>query len=265
MQDDLKLWQSDHLLEVEQAGKGHRRLIKWHVAEEAPIALVYNGQNYAVMLASPQDLVDFAYGFSLSEGIIDAAQDIKAIEIKEKSQGIDVRITLSDERLERFQVRQSRRVLVGNSSCGLCGIDSIEALFQDPQLVADTPAELTREKVAAAVGAFGQMQPLKQRTRSVHGAAWVDEAGDILFVREDVGRHNALDKLIGAMLQQNSDVTGGYALVSSRASFEMVFKAIRAKMLGLVCLSAPTALAIRTAKAANLTLCNWSADGLVLL
>jgi len=265
MSDTLKHWQPSHSVSAKLQGRDGSEAIQWDVAEEAPVALVYNGHNHAVMLASPQDLTDFAYGFSFSEGIIDCAKDIKAIEIREKQQGIDLLITLTEAKLERFQVKAARRTLVGNSSCGLCGISSMESLFQDPAPVSEKPAELIYRDVIAAVASFQQQQPLKKLNKSVHGAAWLSAGGDVYMVREDVGRHNALDKLIGALVQHGFDPDGGSCLVSSRASYEMVSKAVRAKMPALIALSAPTAFAIRTAKAANLTLCNWSKDGLVVL
>jgi formate dehydrogenase accessory protein FdhD len=264
MSDSLKHWQPDQTLEADFVGRDGAEGISWHVAEEVPVAFVYGGQNHAVMLASPADLVDFAYGFSFSEGIIDAAEDITKLEIRERKQGIDLLITLSEKRMERFKLRTQRRIIVGSSSCGLCGIDSMEALFQPPKKVADDPAELVYRQVIAAVAEFQQQQPLKKLNRSVHGAAWVSAKGKVKQVREDVGRHNALDKLIGARLQSGAGFESGYCLVSSRGSYEMVLKAVRAGIPALVCLSAPTAFAVRTAKAANLTLVNWAFEGMAV-
>jgi len=264
MSDILKNWQPDHVTAAEMVGRDGTEDIKWHVAEEAPIAFVYNGHNHAVMLASPQDLVDFAFGFSFSEGIIDDASDIKDVEIREREQGLNLMITLTEERLERFMVRKERRSFVGNSSCGLCGIDSMETLFQAPKKVAEQPVKLVYRQVISAVAEFQQQQPLKKLNRSVHGAGWVNAEGHVTLVREDIGRHNALDKLIGAVLLADSNVSRGYCLVSSRASYEMVSKAVRADMPALVSLSAPTAFAIRTAKAANLTLVNWAFEGMAV-
>jgi len=264
MSKDLEYWKPDHKAEADFVGRDGAEPVEWHVAEEVPVAFVYNGHNHAVMLASPQDLMDFAYGFSFSEGIIDAVADIVAVKIRERQQGIDLSITLSEERLERFEVRKQRRTIVGNSSCGLCGIDSMETLFQDPKKVSESPAKLVYREVIAAVAEFQQQQPLKKLNRSVHGAGWVNAKGKVKLVREDVGRHNALDKLVGALLRNKRDFSAGYGLVSSRASYEMVSKAIRAEMPALVCLSAPTAFAIRTAKQANLTLVNWAFEGMAV-
>jgi FdhD protein len=238
--------------------------VVWSVATEVPVAFVYNGNTHAVMLATPAELKDYAYGFSYCENIIDDVADIKALEIRHKDKGIDILITLSDERLERFLVRKERRSLVGTSSCGLCGVDSVESLFNDVVPVAIKPMELRHRKVIAAIADFQQKQPIRRDNRSVHGAGWVNGKGSVKLVREDVGRHNALDKLIGAMLLAEVSIGKGYCVVSSRASYELVAKAVRMKMPALVCLSAPTDFAIRTAAAANLTLCNWTRDGLVV-
>jgi len=262
--DKLKYWQPDYALKADVIGCDRTKEAIWHVAEEVPVALVYNGQNYAVMLASPVDLLDFAYGFSYSEGIIDGADDIRNVEIHERKQGIDILVTLSDKMQERFNVRKRRRELVGNSSCGLCGISGAEELFASPKKISETPAELEFAQIADAIVDFQNKQPLKKLNRSVHGAGWVGADGNLALVREDVGRHNAMDKLIGALLQCGDDFSMGYCLASSRASYEMVSKAVRAGMPALVCLSAPTAFAIRTAHAANLTLANWSASGMAL-
>ncbi len=264
MSKPLDHWQPDHSAAADFVGRDGEACVQWHVAEEVPVAFVYGGHNYAVMLASPADLMDFAYGFSFSEGIIDAVDDVRGVEIRERKQGIDLLITLSDVRMERFLVRKERRTLVGNSSCGLCGIESMESLFLEPQPVADKPVKLVYRQVIAAVAEFQQRQPLKKRTRSVHGAGWVSAEGTVALVREDVGRHTALDKLIGAKLRSGVGFGAGYALVSSRGSYEMVSKAIRAKMPALVCLSAPTAFAIRSAKAANLTLISWATEGMAV-
>jgi len=264
MEEALKYWQPDHALKADLTGRDRTKETVWHVAEEVPVAFVYGGQNYAVMLASPTDLLDFAYGFSFSEGIVDDAMDIRNVEIRERKQGVDVLISLTEERQERFNIRKQRRELVGSSSCGLCGISGAEDLFQAPNKVADVPAVLDYRQVISLVAEFQQSQPLKKLNRSVHGAGWVNGNGEMTLVREDVGRHNALDKLIGTLLRKGEDMSVGFCLVSSRASYEMVSKAARAGMQALICLSAPTAFAVRTARAANLTLVNWAGEGMAV-
>ncbi|SDE25339.1 FdhD protein [Kordiimonas lacus] len=252
-------WDADVTVTGKRAGAS----VSWHVPEEAPVALVYNGLNHAVMLASPADLGDFALGFSVTEGIVKRPDDIRTIEVFEKDQGIDLMITLADAPFERFKLKHSRRAMTGRTGCGLCGIDSMEELFQTVRPVAEMPAALDEAVVRKAVCAFDGLQPLKKLNRSVHGAAWVTLAGDITLVREDVGRHNALDKLLGALMRDGTDMTAGFVLVSSRASYEMAQKCVAVGAPALVCLSAPTAFAIRLAQEARLTLANWSTDGLV--
>lgn len=252
-------WQAD----VEAEGTLNGEPIHWHVPEEAPVALVYGGINHVVMLATPANLEDFATGFTITEGIADGAADIRAIEVREKAQGIDLLITLADAPQERFELRHTRRNMVGRTGCGLCGIDSMEQLFQKVTPVADTPKALEETSVQKAVEAFAGQQPLKQLNKSVHGAAWVSAAGEIMLVREDVGRHNALDKLIGALVHDGTDLADGFVLVSSRASYEMAQKCVAVGARAMVSLSAPTAFAIRLAREANFTLANWSKGGLV--
>lgn len=252
-------WETDVRVTGMRAGTP----VNWHVAEEAPVALVYNGLNHAVMLASPADMQDFAFGFTVTEGIAGKPDDIRKIEVFEKDQGIDLMITLAEAPFERFRLKHSRRAMTGRTGCGLCGIDSMEELFQKVKPVAQVAAVLDEAVVDKAVAAFDGLQPQKALNRSVHGAAWVAADGTISLVREDVGRHNALDKLLGALMRAGTDMTSGFVLVSSRASYEMAQKCVAVGVPALVCLSAPTAFAIRLAREANLALANWSQDGLV--
>ena len=253
-------WQSD----LEVAATQNGAAVQWHVPEEAPVALIYNGMTFAVMLASPSDLTDFVIGFSLTEGIVDRASEIRAVDIHERQQGIDIEVTIEGNRFDRLQLRQGRRSLEGRTSCGLCGIDSAERLFENPVLVADYPQVLDAQAVMIAAEVLILEQPMKALNRSVHGAAFADEQGRLQVVREDVGRHNALDKLLGAVAQSGTDPKAGFILMTSRASFEIVEKATRFGATRLVALSAPTGFAIRRAKAANLTLANFSAGKLTL-
>ena len=250
-------------VDVEVTGQCGGAAVHWHVPEEAPVALVYGGINHVVMLASPADLQDFALGFTVTEGIARSPEDIRKIEVVEKDRGIDLLVTLDDTALERFKLKQGRRAMTGRTGCGLCGIDSMEQLFQKVRPVAIAPVQLDPQVAGKAVDDFCARQPMKELNKSVHGAAWVTGAGDITAVREDVGRHNALDKLIGALLKEDADLKAGFVLISSRASYEMVQKCVAVGVPALVCLSAPTAFAIRMAHEANLTLANWSRDGLV--
>jgi FdhD protein len=225
--------------------------------EEEAVAFRYNGMPHGVMMASPSDLEDFALGFSLSEGIIETRTDIHAISASDGADGIVIDISLRGANLQRYLAGRRIRQLRGNTSCGLCGVEDLEAVRRQTARV--QPAGPFEE--AAILAAFEQLreqQPLSRLTRGAHAAAWAASDGEIVTAREDVGRHNALDKLIGAGLRGCFSKTSGFCLVTSRCSFEMVQKAVAAGFPAIVSASAPTALAIRTAKAAGLTLCALS-------
>ncbi|RKQ96208.1 formate dehydrogenase accessory sulfurtransferase FdhD [Maricaulis maris] len=227
---------------------------RWAVPNEVPVAITYNRRNHAVMLATPADLADFAIGFSLSEGLVRQAGEIEAIEIIHQPLGVDLHITLNAERLERFDLIRRRRTLPGRAGCGLCGLENAESLTAPLPRVADTPADVTEAALATAFATLADWQPLNARTRSVHAAAWAGCDGSILAAREDVGRHNALDKLVGALAHTGQDMFDGFLVMSSRASYELIEKAARAGMPALASLSAPTLLAIDRAKQANIRL-----------
>lgn len=221
------------------------------IPEETPIALTYNRATHAVMLATPADLEDFAVGFSLSEGIIRTAADIGELDIVSVPDGIELRMTLKGERLDALTQRQRR--LTGPSGCGLCGLDSLAGALRP---VADVPAGnlFTPEMVQAAMASLPAAQRLNQQTRAVHAAAFWTVAQGLLALREDVGRHNALDKLAGALARQGISAASGLLLLSSRVSVEMVQKAAALGAPIVVAVSAPTALALRVADAAGITL-----------
>ena len=221
------------------------------IAEEVPVALVYNGISHAVMMASPADLTDFGLGFSPGEGILAARDELLDVGAAETELGIEIRMAIS---LERFHLlRERRRTLAGRTGCGICGVESLEqAVRPVPPVSAATT--IPAEAVFAALGELPQRQAVNQLTRSVHAAAWVNRAGRIQLVREDVGRHNALDKLIGAMAWRGLGPAEGFALITSRCSVEMVQKAAAIGIPVLVAISAPTALARRMAEGCGLTL-----------
>ena len=242
------------------------------VAEEVPIALIYNGVSHAVMLATPLDLEDFALGFSLSEGIIRDKTDCYDIETVKQTQGIELRLTIATECF--INLKERRRNLVGRTGCGLCGAESLEQALRLPQiqaletsnntdsnhhrvgLQANTYAPfrpLLASHILAAFGAIQSKQTLQQATGATHACAWVNAQGEIELIREDVGRHNAMDKLIGAIAKQSMP-ENGFVLTSSRASVEMVQKVAAAGMHILAAISAPTGLAIRVALTYNVTL-----------
>ena len=221
------------------------------LAEETPVALVYNGISHAVMMASPADLEDFALGFSVSEGIADDKTDIGEIETVAVDQGIEVRIALSSRAFWRLKER--RRTLAGRTGCGLCGVDSLEQTVRVMEPVkADLKVSL--DAIHRALDNLPEAQVNNRATRSMHAAAFATAQGELKLVREDVGRHNALDKLIGGMLRGGIDPASGVCLITSRCSYEMVQKAVMTGFPILAAVSAPTLMARRLAEAHNLTL-----------
>ncbi len=225
------------------------------LVEEIPVALVYNGVSHAVMFATPSELEDFAYGFSLSENIIDSGDDIYGIDIAVADLGVEIHIELASARFAGLMAR--RRSLAGRSGCGLCGIDSLAAAVRTPPPLAH-PFRLSRAALARALVELGEEQPLHRLTGAAHAAAWVSGAGEVRLVREDVGRHNALDKLIGALLRRGNDPRDGFVLVTSRASYEMVHKTANAGIACLAAISGPSAHAVRLAEQLGLTLVGFA-------
>jgi FdhD protein len=228
------------------------------VAEEVPVALVYNGLPHVVMMASPADLEDFALGFSLSEGVLEAPGELHGIEVVPLSEGIEVHMSIDRERY--LPLEDQRRNLAGRSGCGLCGTETIEQAVRHPAPVGAGP-RVVQAALHRAFASLAEKQRLNAATGAVHGAAWASPAGDVLLVREDVGRHNALDKLIGAIIAAGHRVDDGFALITSRASFEMVQKAATVGITLLAAISAPTGLAIRLAQETGLTLVGFARNG----
>ena len=229
------------------------------VADEVPVAMVYNGISHAVMLASPLDLEDFALGFSLSEGILDHADDLLDCEpVEAEIEGasgitLDLRITL-----RTFQrLKEHRRTLAGRTGCGVCGAerlaDAVRPVKRAVAGLAVDPAAVQR-----AMAELGTRQGLQQTTGATHAAAWCALDGEVLVLREDVGRHNALDKLVGHLAKAGNDPRTGFVAVTSRASYEMVHKTATAGIGLLAAISAPTALAVRVAEQANLSLVGFA-------
>lgn len=228
--------------------------------EETAVALVYNGATQAVMMASPQDLEDFAVGFSLTEGIIAAADEIEDLEIVPHGTGIEARIWLGRDRAEALGRR--RRAMAGPVGCGLCGIESLDEALRPIAPLPDGTVALAPADVDGAVIALAEAQPLRTQTRATHAAGfWVPGTG-LMLVREDVGRHNALDKLIGALARGRFEGSSGAIVVTSRVSVELVQKTAAADCPVLIAVSAPTSHAVRLAEDANLTLvANARGDG----
>lgn len=231
------------------------------VADEVPVALVYNGISHAVMLASPLDLEDFALGFSLSERIVTDRREIYELEVEEGGHGIAIEMRIAAGAMMRL--KETRRARTGKTGCGLCGVESL-ACFEDDAFATTAPSpgmRIAPQALQRAMDALGRRQDLHHATGAVHAAGWADATGELLCVREDIGRHNALDKLVGALARGRADVNGGFAVVTSRASFEMVQKAARAGFPLLAAISAPTALAVQVAERAGLSLAGFVRGG----
>lgn len=222
------------------------------VPEETPIALSYGGTTHAVMMASPADFEDFALGFSLTEGIIGSVEEIESIEVLDVEAGIDIQIRLKDKANKRFELR--RRRLAGPVGCGLCGIESIEEAMRSVDDVHTPALRLSADDIVQAVKLLSKAQPLHAETGAVHAAGFYVPGKGIVAAREDVGRHNALDKLAGALDKAGISGGSGAVVVTSRVSVEMVQKTAAIGSPFIIAVSAPTALAIRTAEQAGMTL-----------
>ncbi|WP_454618105.1 formate dehydrogenase accessory sulfurtransferase FdhD [Bradyrhizobium cenepequi] len=221
------------------------------IPEETPLALTYNGGTYAVMMGTPQDLCDFAVGFSLSEGVVQSPEEIETLDVIELDDGIELRMWLAPEKAALISER--RRHIAGPTGCGLCGIDSIAEAVRPAAIVQKGRSFLPRE-IMTAMAAIAPLQRINIETRAVHAAAFWTPARGIVALREDVGRHNALDKLAGAMAQARVPASEGMVLLTSRVSVEMVQKTATIGAPLMVAVSAPTAMAARMADAAGITL-----------
>lgn len=225
------------------------------VAEERAVALVYNGVSHAVMMATPRDLEDFARGFSITEGIVQKASEIYDVEVEPVGRGFEVQLRIANQRMAVLQER--RRSLAGRTGCGLCGVESLDAALR-PVAVTRGTATVSRAAVERAMAELPSHQLINKVNGATHAAGWSDMSGKLLSVREDVGRHNALDKLAGALAELERKTPGsvqpGFVVVTSRCSYEMVQKAAAIDAAAIAAVSAPTSLAIETAEQANLAL-----------
>jgi FdhD protein len=234
------IWRGNDLSEGERA-----------IPEETAIAFTYNGSSYAVMMATPQDLEDFACGFSLTEEIVSSPEEIEKLDIIESDLGVELRMWLTKEKGDAFIIRKRR--LAGPTGCGLCGLETLnDAMRPAPSVQGDVRIEPA--EIMTALDALAPAQKINHETRAVHAAAFWKKGEGIVALREDVGRHNALDKLAGALARDEISPRHGFVVLTSRISVEMVQKSAAIGVAVIVAVSAPTALAVRTADAAGITL-----------
>jgi FdhD protein len=233
----------------------------WQVAEETPVAILLNGEAFAVMMVTPADLEDFATGFAITEGIVADAGGIGSLRLAEAADGMIANLLVDPARAAA--VADRRRTLAGRAGCGICGAQTIAAVLPRPRPVRPAPPP-SPEALAAAFAALPAAQAMKRANRSTHAAAFCGPDGTIALIREDIGRHNALDKLAGALAREGRDASAGFVLLSSRVSVEMVQKAaaIGTPFLGAV--SAPSALALRVAAAAGMSVGGLAPGGTMI-
>jgi FdhD protein len=240
---------------------GARSAVTWQLPEEVAVALQINSTPYTVMMATPADLADFGVGFALAEGIVTRRADIRGVLSMPVENGLAVDIAIDESALEA--ARMPRRSIEGRSGCGLCGVENIADVVRVTKPVArqvrPDPAAILK-----AAAALPKLQPMNRLNHTVHGAAWVSLAGEILLVREDVGRHNALDKLIGAVFESGTGLGSGFVLMTSRCSFELVQKTATVGIGALVTVSAPTLLALEIARKARMFLASLGDRGVVV-
>ena len=252
LKDSLALGYSEPIVQHE-----FRRIAERSVEEQAaplaaevPVALVYNGRPHVVMMCTPSDLEDFGVGFTVTELIADAAS-VKRVDVVKYARGIELQIEIPAGHADRLSERG--RALVGRTGCGLCGVEVIEDALREPKPVRSSLV-VSREALWRAGETLGAHQPLNRDTNAIHAAAWASPDGTLRVVREDVGRHNALDKVLGALSRAGTNASEGFLVVTSRASYELVQKAAVANVPLLAAVSRPTALAVQLADDAGITL-----------
>ncbi|UOA08536.1 formate dehydrogenase accessory sulfurtransferase FdhD [Methylobacter sp. S3L5C] len=250
-------WPSYQQRSVDRWQNGHHEKKQDYIAEEVPISLIYNGMPHVVMLATPTNLEEFALGFSITEGIIKNPQELLSARIYNRSNGIEVQLKIPDNRFTGMA--DKGRNLTGRTGCGLCGASTLKQAIRQPNEVSGD-LSLSGAQLRAALTDIKQHQTLNLLTGAVHAAAWVIPGLGIVDLREDVGRHNALDKLIGLLLRTGKDLSAGFVIVTSRASYEMVQKTAWVGITMLAAISAPTGLAIRLADETGLTLIGFARD-----
>lgn len=240
---------------VRSGQTGNLRSESDELAEEIAVALEYNDISHATLLASPIHLQDLAVGFSYTEGIIRNAQDVYEVDVVQQTEGWVIQLRIASACLNQLKLR--RRQMAGRTGCGLCGLETLSQVQRDLNPLNAPDQLISPAAISKAAAGLRASQPLHLLTGATHGAAWASLDGDIMHTREDVGRHNALDKLIGCLLQQGTSPQSGFFVISSRASFEMVQKAVAFGASGLVAVSAPTSYAVRMANDLNLMLAGF--------
>lgn len=250
-------WPSYRQSPVERWEDGGATIQQDYIAEEVPVSLVYNGVPHVVMLATPTNLEEFALGFSITEGIVDHPAEILSTRVYNRKDGIEVRLKIPEQRRE--SMADKGRNLTGRTGCGLCGASTLQQAVRHPAPVSGGPS-VTSTELLSALDELTQHQQLNRLTGAVHAAAWILPEQGIQTIREDVGRHNALDKLIGALLRTGRNPADGFVIVTSRASYEMVQKTAVAGIGLLAAISAPTGLAIRLAEETGLTLVGFARE-----
>jgi FdhD protein len=245
---------------IDAAGK--ETPVTWQLPEEVPVALLINSEPYTVMMATPANLTDFGRGFVLAEGVVQNRTDILGIIAMPVENGWAIDVAIDEEALA--EARMPRRSIEGRSGCGLCGVEKIDDVVRVtdpvPQTVRPAP-----EAMLKAARELPKRQIMNRFNRTVHGAAWASLDGEIVHVREDVGRHNALDKLIGVLADTGTDLSTGFVIMTSRCSFELVQKSATFGVGALVTVSAPTALALDIARKARLFVASLAGDSVVIL
>ncbi len=241
--------------DVQRSRDGQTVIQRDCIAEEIPVALIYNGTAHVVMMATPQNLDDFALGFSLSEGLIEAVQELQSIEIEYASDAVRVLMQIPEKRHAALLLQG--RNMVGRSGCGICGTQDIAQVLRAPAMVGEG-VFINEAALKKALTNLHDQQSINAVTGATHAAAWATPDGVITMLREDVGRHNALDKLIGALTRIEIDFGAGFLLITSRASYEMALKAVNVGISLMAAISAPTALAIRVADQANMSLLGFA-------
>ncbi len=243
---------------VDRWSAGRTERVVDEVADERPVAFRYHGVSHVVMLATPADLEDLAVGFTLSEAIVTSPTQIRSVALKVLDDALEVDLDIAPERFSLLL--QRHRNLTGRTGCGMCGAETLADAIRPPPTL-EGGLRLDATDLHAALDALQAGQALNARTGSIHAAAWVVPGQGVVLVREDVGRHNALDKLIGALVRDGADLATGYVIITSRASYEIVQKAATVGIAAIVAVSAPTAFAIRAATEFGVTLVGFARPG----